>query len=212
MNSQGTAEKLEKPEKPLAREAFLAFSPFSAFVPGKPHMSRLLDIVAAWWDAQSVPTRPCELCNTTMWTWHPVWHRSGRGAWACAGCVTRPTPTLAEVHAELNDDEHQRLDAEADGGDQVAQLVLHAVACTPAPAAWRLYSRRLDRDLWVARDIEAATALDGARAGLPVVLADDLERLRDFDDQRLNDVLEALALFPGTRLSKLDPKAEDAPI
>jgi hypothetical protein len=172
-------------------------------------MSRLLDIVTAWRDAQSAPTRPCELCNTTMWTWHPDWHRSGQGAWLCAGCVTRPTPTLAEVDAEQGDDERRRLHAEADGGDQLGQLVLQAVACTPDPAAWRLYSRRLDRELWLARDAVAAAALeaDGARAGLPVVLADDLERLRELDDRGLNNLLDVLIHFPGARLAELDPEA-----
>ena len=84
-----------------------------------------------------------------------------------------------------------------------------AVACAPDPAAWRLYSRRLDRELWVARDAEAATALDadGARAELPVVLADDLERLRDFDDHRLKHCLDVLMHFPGARLAELDPEA-----
>jgi hypothetical protein len=115
---------------------------------------------------------------------------------------------LPEARAKLTDDERRRLHAEADGGDQLAQLVLLAVACTPAPAAWRLYSHRLDRELWVARDASAAIALDadGARAGLPVVLADDLEGLRDVDDQRLRDLLEALAVFPGARIAALDPE------
>jgi hypothetical protein len=87
-----------------------------------------------------------------------------------------------------------------------APFVLDGVACAPEPVAWRLYSRRLDRELWVARDSAAATALDadGARAGLPVILADDLERLRDFDDQRLRDLLEVLAMFPGARIAALD--------
>jgi len=113
------------------------------------------------------------------------------------------------AHAELTDDDRRRLHAEADGGDQLAQLVLQAVACTPDPIAWRLYSRRLDRELWLARDTEAAAALDadGARAGLPVVLADDLERLRDFDDHQLNDLLDVLIHFPGARIADLDPEA-----
>ena len=61
----------------------------------------------------------------------------------------------------------------------------------------------------MARDAEAATALDvdGARAGLPVVLADDLERLRELDDRRLNNLLDILIHFPGARLAKLDPEA-----
>jgi hypothetical protein len=118
-------------------------------------------------------------------------------------------PTLADTHAGLTNTEREKRAADAAPGDQLGQLVLDAVACTPDVVAWRLYSRRLDRELWVARDAAAAVGLDahGARVGLPVVLADDLERLRDFDDQRLRDVLEALAVFPGARLAELDPEA-----
>ena len=93
-------------------------------------------------------------------------------------------------------------------GQQLAQLVLQAAACIPDPVARRLYSRRLDRELWVARDGAAVAALDadGARAGLPVVLADDLEHLGDFDDGRLNDLLDVLIHFPGARIAKLTPE------
>jgi hypothetical protein len=117
-------------------------------------------------------------------------------------------PTLADTHAGLTNAERDKLAAEAPG-DQLARLVLDAVACTPDVVAWRLYSHRLDRDLWVARDAVAAAALgaDGARAGLPVVLADDLERLRDFDDHRLKHCLDVLMHFPGARLAELDPEA-----
>jgi hypothetical protein len=159
---------------------------------------------------EAQPTRPCELCVTTAWAWHADWPEPGTGRWLCATCVARPTaPTIAEVHAQLPIAERQQLRAEADNGGQLAQLVLQVVACTPDPAAWRLYSRRLDRELWLARDAEAAAALDadGARGGLPVVLADDLERLRDFDDRRLNDLLDVLIHFPGARIAELDPKA-----
>jgi hypothetical protein len=116
---------------------------------------------------------------------------------------------LPEARAELTDDERRRLHAEADGGDQLAQLVLQAVACTPDPAAWRLYSRRLDRELWVARDTTSANELDGdgVRGDLPVVLADDLERLRELDERRLNNLLDVLIHFPGARLAELDPEA-----
>jgi hypothetical protein len=159
---------------------------------------------------EAKPARPCELCATTAWAWHADWPEPVTGRWLCATCVARPTaPTVAEVHAQLAIAERQRLRAEADNGGQLAQLVLQAVACTPDPAAWRLYSRQLDRELWLARDAEAAAALDadGARAGLPVVLADDLEGLRDFDDRRLNDLLDVLIHFPGARIAELDPKA-----
>jgi hypothetical protein len=157
---------------------------------------------------EAQPPCPCELCNTTAWTWHPDWPEPGTDGWVCARCTARSKPTLVEAYTTLSDDDRRRLHAEADEGDPLAQLVLRAVACIPDPAAWRLYSRRLDRELWVARDAAAAIALDadGARAGLAVVLADDLERLRDFDDQRLRDLLEALAVFPGARIATLDPE------
>lgn len=99
--------------------------------------------------------------------------------------------------------------AEADGGNRVSPLVVDAVLATPEPAAWRLWSHRLERELWVARDAAVAAQLDrdGVRDGLPVVLGCDLERLRSFDDKRLSAVLDVLALFPGARLAQLDPEA-----
>ena len=106
-------------------------------------------------------------------------------------------------------DEGRRPHPGADAGDHFAPLVVEAVVCTPDPTAWRLYSRRLDRELWIARDAEAARRLDtdGARDDLPVVLAHDLERLRDFDDHRLNGLLDFLMHFPGARLAQLEPEA-----
>jgi hypothetical protein len=114
------------------------------------------------------------------------------------------------VHTQLTTAERQRLRAEADNGGQLGQLVIQAVACSPDPVAWRLYSRRLNRELWVARDATAANELDGdgVRGDLPVVLADDLERLRDFDDRRLNNLLDVLIHFPGAWLAQLDPEAD----
>ena len=152
---------------------------------------------------------PCVTCGA----WAVAWGSDG-GAW-CGACwelrirADGALPTLPEARAELTDDERRRLHAEADGGDQLAQLVLQAVACTPDPAAWRLYSRRLDRELWVARDTTSANELDGdgVRGDLPVVLADDLERLRELDDRRLNNLLDVLIQFPGARLAELDPEA-----
>jgi hypothetical protein len=123
--------------------------------------------------------------------------------------VTLPVPSLTEVFAHLMGVERDQLAVEAAGGDRLAQLVVEATACRPEPVAWRLYSRRLDRELWVARDVKAPTELDrdGARNGLPVVLAGDLERLRDFDDHRLNDLLDVLRHFPGAGIAELDPEA-----
>ena len=158
---------------------------------------------------EAQPTRPCELCNTTAWTWRTDWPEPGTGGWLCATCVARPTLALAEVHAQLMTAERQRLRSKADSGDQLAQLILRTTACTPGPSAWRLYSRRLDRELWVARDTTSANELDGdgVRGDLPVVLADDLERLRELDERRLNNLLDVLIHFPGARLAELDPEA-----
>jgi hypothetical protein len=116
---------------------------------------------------------------------------------------------MRTTYSELTPEERDRLAAEAAAGDRLAQLVTDAVLCAPEPCAWRLYSCRLDQELWLARDAKAAAALDadGARAGLPVVLADDLERLRDFDDRRLNDLLDVLIYFPGARIAERDPEA-----
>jgi hypothetical protein len=88
-------------------------------------------------------------------------------------------------------------------------LVVEATICAPEASAWRLYSRRLDRELWLVRDLEAAAELDrdGVRQGLPVVLAGDLSQLRSFDDQRLGDFLDLLAVFPGSRVAQLEPEA-----
>src|SRR5262249_51805805 len=101
-----------------------------------------------------------------------------------------PIPAFADVG--LSEAERQQLGAEARAGDRLTQPVLEATAYTTEPVAWRLSARRLDRELWVVRDVEAAADLDqdDVRAGLPVVLAADLERWRAFDDQRLRDLLD----------------------
>jgi hypothetical protein len=69
------------------------------------------------------------------------------------------------------------------------------------PHAWRLYSRRLGRELWVYRDPEALGALErDGLDGLPAVHGDDLPQLRAFTDRRLADVLDALAVWAGSRV------------
>ena len=166
--------------------------------------------------AESVESadKGCATCGAP----HVVAWGADSAAW-CRACWTarvasradrpQPTPTLADLHAELTEAERRQLRAEATAGDPLAELVLDAVAGTPEPAAWRLYSRRLDRELWVARDADAAAQLDrdGAWGGLPVILAADLEQLRDVDDQRVGDLLDVLAVFPGARLAQLQPEA-----
>jgi hypothetical protein len=97
-----------------------------------------------------------------------------------------------------------RLEAEASAGDPLAQTVLQTVACMPDACAWKLYSQRLNRELWVARDDDALAdlAAEGIHAGLPVVLAAELEELRQLDTATLAAVLDVKATFgPGTRLA-----------
>src|SRR5262245_44215435 len=94
--------------------------------------------------------------------------------------------------------------AQANTPDPLA-LTLRAAVGRPGAWAWRVYSQRLGRELWIARDADMVRALeqDGARAGLPVVLNDDFERLETLDDRRLHQVLDALASSPGARLADL---------
>jgi hypothetical protein len=53
------------------------------------------------------------------------------------------------------------------------------VAC-----AWRIYSHRLHRELWLYRDDDALGELiaDGALVGLPALHLEDVARLRGMDD------------------------------
>jgi hypothetical protein len=117
--------------------------------------------------------------------------------------------TGVEIETELLGRGRAGCAGEAAVGDRLAHLIVEATACPPEPCAWRLYSRRLDRELWVTRDAQAAAQLDrdGARVGLPVVVAADLEQLRSFDDRSLNDLLDVLTFFPGARLAQLEPEA-----
>jgi hypothetical protein len=147
------------------------------------HRSELLELLRTK-DEGPVPSNPCGLCGSLA---------------------------VTEVHAGLSDAERERLNTEAATGDSLARLVLDAVHCTPEPAAWRLDSRRLGTELWVVRDSAALAELEKNGAGLPVVHAADLPQLHAFEDQRLNDLLDVLAIFPGARLAQL-PKGELADV
>ena len=83
------------------------------------------------------------------------------------------------------------------------------VTCMPAPCAWRLYLPRLDRELWVCRDAAALGELeaDAAAGGLPVLMTDDVERLRHVDELTLNAVLDTCANWPGCRVVDALPNA-----
>jgi hypothetical protein len=111
---------------------------------------------------------------------------------------------------EFDDADRTALQAQAAAGDHLVQWILRAVL-TPAgePAAWRVFSHRLDREAWICADADALADLGDARAGLPVVLADDLERLRTMNDTMLHCVFDALAVFPGARLADVVVKNAD---
>jgi hypothetical protein len=93
---------------------------------------------------------------------------------------------------------------------QVAPADTLTATLAPAgePCAWRIYSNRVARELWVIADADALADLGDARAGLPCVLAADVERLRSMDDAMLARVLDVLAAFPGARVAAvLRPEA-----
>jgi len=112
---------------------------------------------------------------------------------------------LRATHQALSADARARLRAEADAGDQLAAMILRAVLTPPAtaPCAWRLYSRRLDREVWIVKNTAALAELvaDDARGGLPIVMADDLAPLRRLDDLTLNAVLDTCARWPRARVA-----------
>jgi hypothetical protein len=123
--------------------------------------------------------------------------------------ATAPSQLL-DAHARLSPREHAHLKDKSAARDHLAEMMLRAVACVPEPFAWRLYSQRLDRELWVCRDARVLAELeaDTAREGLPIILADDLERLRGLDDLPLHAVLDCAAQWPGTRVVDAVPEPE----
>lgn len=109
---------------------------------------------------------------------------------------------------DLTPGERARLRADAQEGNALAAATLRTIATMAdgEVAAWRLYSSRLDVELWLVRDLEALAALqaDGAVGELPVVLADELPALRGRDDEDLRRLLTAKQVFgPTTRLNDL---------
>jgi len=86
-------------------------------------------------------------------------------------------------------------DTEADTPDPL-QLKLVRALGTPGQWCWHVYSDRLDRVLWIARDAASAALLIQS-ADDPVLFQDDLDDLEslapDVDDRTLNARLDALA-------------------
>lgn len=156
------------------------------------------------------PAGACGLCGTAAWVYDAGW-----GAWLCRTCAATPRPTLRQAFDDLTPADRQRLDAEAAQGDGLAGTVLELLTqpasdTGPAfpsggePVGWLLYSRRLDRELWVARDADAAATLPAD--SLPVVLADELQRLRGLDDTTLRAVLDSKCVFPEARVVPPPPE------
>jgi hypothetical protein len=123
------------------------------------------------------------------------------------------TAQLPATYATPASSDRGRLHADAPAEDHPAEMILSAVMAqeNAPPCAWRLFSRCLDRELWVVRDVDALADLmaDGAVDGLPVVLADELPHLRHLDTVTLGAILDTkIAFGPGTRVVDLEPETE----
>ncbi len=66
--------------------------------------------------------------------------------------------------------------------------------------AVRLYSRLLDRDLWLARDNQTAAELAVECPGVPVLTFSEVRYLNAKPPELLQAVLDTKAQFPGARL------------
>lgn len=89
-------------------------------------------------------------------------------------------------------------------GDPSASAMLTGTLVPADEAcAWRVYSHRLHRELWIARDEDALRELiaDGALEGLPAIAVADVEKLRELDDTMLGKVLDVCAAMPGARVA-----------
>ncbi len=86
--------------------------------------------------------------------------------------------------------------------------LLAAEAGYPQPATWLLFSHRLGEELWLARDLAAFERVRDELGERPVVLGEELDRLRPLDTATLGAVLEAKVIFgPGTCV--VDPPPGD---
>jgi hypothetical protein len=70
------------------------------------------------------------------------------------------------------------MSTEADTPDPL-ELELLAALGTPGQWCWRVYSRRLDRVLWIARDAASAAVLIEGDSELPVLFSDDLDEFNE---------------------------------
>ncbi len=62
--------------------------------------------------------------------------------------------------------------------------------------AWRLYSRRLGCELWLASDERAAADLVADRAGLPVLLLKEVPQLAGRSTEAIRAILAVKVAFP----------------
>ena len=65
-----------------------------------------------------------------------------------------------------------------------------------------LYSRSLDRELWLARDeqVAAELAAEFPEEEFPVLLLEDVPLLRGKSPQMIKAILDVAAVFPGSRV------------
>ncbi len=66
--------------------------------------------------------------------------------------------------------------------------------------AWLLYSKLLERDLWLCCDDQAAAEIAAEGTGVPVLTFDEVPLLRGKPVELLRAVLDAKAEFVGARL------------
>ena len=66
--------------------------------------------------------------------------------------------------------------------------------------AWRLYSRLLDRELWLARDDRTRGEIEAEYPGVPVVTLAEIPALRGKAPELLAAILDAKAELRGARV------------
>lgn len=94
----------------------------------------------------------------------------------------------AEVVAELR----RRESPDLDEGEVLEQKT--------EPVAWRIWSRTLERELWLARDRRARDEIAAEFPGVPVLLLAEIPLLRGKLPEVLRAIAEAKAAFPDAEL------------